>query len=153
MKYFTLSILFAFLFFQAQSQTIANTKWKTFNTSLADTITIEITTDTIYQYIVSDSMLAISLYTQKTDTIELIDVGGSFACVITDTGIYTVAIVGDTMTIDLVFDQCFSRSIVYNGTVLWRVDNTIGISTLDRDLNFKLYPNPSNGFVTIETMD
>jgi len=151
MKYIYTILFFTVIFSQVLSQTIANTRWKTFSASLSDTISIDITSDTIYQYIRPDTMLAVSLYTQKSDTIELIDVAGIFACIITDTGLYHIEVMGDTMLIDLLSDQCFSRSLVYDGAVLWRVDAIIGIHNFKKDLQFKLYPNPSNGYISIET--
>lgn len=153
MKHITLSIIFSFLFSLMQSQNIANTQWRTYNSGMSDTVSIDITVDSIFQYIHPDTMLAISLYTQNTDTITLADVGGTFACILTDTGTYKITIVGDTMTIDYVNDPCFTRNLVYNGAILWRVGLPIGIENLEKELTFKLYPNPANGFVSIETVE
>jgi len=153
MKAFIFSIVLHLLFFHGQSQSIADTKWKTYNTSLLDTITVEITKDTIYQYVKRDTLLSVSLYNQYSDTIKLADVGGIYACIVTDTGIYRIDVVDDTLTIDLLTDQCLSRSIVYNGTKLWRVDKPVGINEFEMNLSFRLYPNPSNGFVSLETKE
>lgn len=132
------------------AQSLQNTLWKIFNSSLGDTVFVDIRIDSILQYIKSDSILVSSLYWQYDDTVKLVDVGGTLGCSNPDTGYYLAVEVFDSLYITLLSDLCIPRGVSYDGVVLSRVKLPTG--QIDNTLvkpEFKIYPNPSNGIVTI----
>ena len=131
-------------------QSLQNTTWKTYSTSFGDTLTLDILTDTMHQYLGKDSLLVSSIFEQTGSTVWILDVAGPYMCPSTDTGFYWVDIENDTMTVHLIADYCISRGAAYNGVVLWKYNKYAGISDKQgNDISFKIYPNPSMGSVNI----
>lgn len=152
MKHLSTIALALFFVNATIAQSIKNTTWKTVNSTSGDTITVEILTDTVNQYLGKDSLLVSSLFEQFQDTVSLLDVAGPYKCPNPDTGWYNFNLVGDTMTIHLIADPCVNRAITIDNKVLWRVDKPTGIANINSQEEFlNVYPNPSEGRVYIST--
>lgn len=141
-------LLLSFTFILGQvlmAQVLQNTKWKVFNPSLFDTLTVEIGVDTVHQYIEPDSILVSSLYWEDNYTIKIVDVAGDLGCTNPDTGYYEFSIISDSLYILLLSDDCIPRGIAYDGVVLWRVDipSTIDDGDMVKRYDLKLFPNPA----------
>lgn len=148
MKKLLLYILNVLLFVPLFSQSIKNTTWKTYNSGFSDTITVVIKTDTIEQFIGDDSLLVSSWFAEYHDTIVLLDITGPLMCTNPDTGLYRVAVTGDTMVVDLITDPCIPRGINYDGAILWKEDLPSGFyNHKNLSAGIKMFPNPTKGIV------
>ena len=141
------------IFFSAFSQSIQNTVWKTYSVLLFDTVTVEIKIDTVHQYFVgTDSLIVSSLFKEYNDTVSIVDVAGPWMCPNPDTGWYILNIVGDTMEIIAVADPCSQRGSNLHGSILWKAGSLSPVASFDvRASTLKVYPNPSQGMVSIST--
>lgn len=154
MKKIRFTLILFFIVSAVNAQSLQNTLWKIYNSSLGDTILVDIRIDTILQYVKSDSILVSSLYWQYNDTIKLVDVGGTLGCSNPDTGYYLAVEAFDSLYINLLTDLCIPRGVSYDGVVLWKVKLHTGLS--DKTFNspeFKVHPNPANGIVTISVAE
>lgn len=145
--------LITFLFGPAAiySQPISNTTWKTFNISFPDTILVEVGSDTIHQYLGSDSLLVSSLFWQYSDSIALLDVGGPLSCTNPDTGWYSIEIINDTMTVSLITDACVPRGMNYDGAILWKVEQATAVHKyLEGAGRLAIFPNPAGSSFSID---
>lgn len=150
MKKLKYTLILFFISSAINAQSLQNTLWKIYNSSLGDTILVDIRIDTILQYIKSDSILVSSLYWQYGDTIKLVDVGGTLGCSNPDTGYYLAIESSDSLYITLLSDLCIPRGVSYDGVVLKKVQLPTGLNMNAINIpELKVYPNPANGVVTI----
>lgn len=154
MKHINLLLFSVLLTIMSFGQNIQNTVWQVFNAGLGDTITIYIGVDSVNQYDSNGGLVVASLYDQNADSIWLVDVSGPLACLPTDTGLYTIAIANDTLTLTLVGDPCMNRGLAYSGAKLWRVQQATSVAKIQKEqLEFRVYPNPSSGIVSISSKE
>jgi len=141
------------------SQSVENTKWKTYSSLYTDTITLTFGTDSMHQNGSSLGFIVSSLYIQLGgDTVRFTDIGGNSAlgCGPSDVGVYrAIGYTTDTFTLTLISDECVNRGTSYDGVKFWntfRPSPPTGISnSVEEKHLISLYPNPSNGVFNMET--
>ena len=137
----------------AQSQTLQNTRWKSYYAVINDTVSVVIDTDTFRSNSSNGTNLVTSWISITNDSIFFADVSGSGTiCPLMDTGLYTFTIENDTLAFIPVYDSCMQRSAVLSSTPLWR-DNTppAGIDGRALAASLHVFPNPSHGIITVNT--
>ena len=96
------------------AQSLKGTSWKLYIDELHDTLTFHIQSDTSFVKDGSGETVVRSICKINKDTVMLKDIDGKYAC--TDqTGVYTYALIADTLTMTLVNDPCDNRSNSLNG--------------------------------------
>jgi len=100
-----------------QAQSLKGTSWKLYIEDLHNTLTFHIRGDSSYTTDGSGETVVRSLCKINRDTLTLRDIDGKYVCPDQD-GVYTYAFIADTLTLNLVSDQCSNRSNAING-VKW----------------------------------
>ena len=146
------SLLCCFLISSITAQQLQHTSWKTVTKGGTDTNIVIATADTLYLNGPTGSNLVTALFEENGNTILIRDLSGPVSCVNPDTGHYSFNISNDTLVFSLIYDSCGSRAFVLDGAVLWR--NNFPTATIETRFNESLlsvFPNPSNGQITIIT--
>jgi len=150
-KQFKTAALFIVLLFVSggiKSQTLANTKWKVYNSGNFFYY-FKFGADTISYSSNNIAYTNISTYTQSANSFTVVDLGSSASCPPGTPGIYTFAIQNDTLKFTLVNDPCVMRSpsfISYD----W-LDIYTSVKESSREHNaVNIFPNPSKGFFIID---
>jgi hypothetical protein len=103
-----------------RAQSIVNTSWKLFiGGEVNDTLTLHIKTDSSYVTNSTGDVMVRSTCKLSADTLFLNDFEGNFSC--PGQGTYKYSVAGDTLTLDLINDQCQGRADNINGAKWTRV--------------------------------
>jgi hypothetical protein len=103
--------------FRADAQSIHNTAWKTYITSLSDTITLHIGGDTSFVTVSTGDVVVRSIFQASGDTLTMKDFEGQYACQ-NGTGIYKYTIKEDKLVMKMVTDPCDGRGTAIDG-IAW----------------------------------
>ena len=128
-------------------QSLQNTEWRTYNASILDTMHFIAKTDSLFVNGSNGSNLITSWFVESYDTLWIADYfGNGTECPMADTGVYRFNLETDTLTFDLLSDNCASRSGFLQTAVLWRNKTSTGISTGSFKQNdVDIFPNPCLG--------
>ena len=148
----TLIMLFTSMVLSAQP--LAGTSWSAYwGAPFNDSICIEYTADTIYIAGSAGNELLTDVYVESNDTIWESSVSGPFACPVSDTGIFTYVITGNTITWTLVSDSCTGRALTIDGSSWTMKTEPTGIQPQSTNNAFYIFPLPSADEVTVKWED
>lgn len=102
--------------FRVDAQSLHNTAWKTYITSLNDTLTLHIGGDTSFVTASSGDVVVRSIFQSSGDTVSMKDFDGQYACQ-NGAGIYKYTIKEDKLTMKMVTDPCDGRGTAIDGIV------------------------------------
>lgn len=122
MKKLSLLIAFALIAgaFHGNAQSLTNTAWKTYISSLNDSITIHIGSDTSFVTMGTGDVVVRSVCHVNKDTLTLLDFDGQYMCT-TGTGTYQFTVKEDKLTMKMVTDPCTDRAGAIDGVAWARV--------------------------------
>jgi hypothetical protein len=106
--------------FRGNAQSLHNTAWKMYVSSLNDTLTLHIGNDSSYVTTGTGDVVVRSTCRISKDTVTLQDFDGQYICP-NQPGVYTFIIKDEKLVLKLVSDDCEGRNAAINGIAWARV--------------------------------
>ena len=132
--------------FLGKSQSLTNTEWFGTNPPSIN-LYFYFGTDTLSYSTSSSGFTPLSLFTATNGQFAITDLSGSALCV--DTGFYSYAIQGNTLSFTLIADNCASRRNTLTNYSWTRVSTTGQPTIESRHLNIRLIQSGSDGVFII----